>query len=214
TNILFDIAAKSTITRHGACTVNICKPKTKGGSSATACLTVGMNGIKLPSFIVVKGTRLGKQKNAPVITEARNSLSQLDSSTALFTAQNNAWCDEDVMLEWIDCVREPYTVSKGKQPMLLMLELTSICLPYNSSVHSSWRNLKGPSLGYGAIGQREIADMMITSWKNIQASTIIKTFHKIGFYCSTTTLDALLEAMDSNRENGIEQIEEIEEEDE
>jgi hypothetical protein len=90
----FDITPKSTITNVGTKTVYSRKPKTTGGNSATVCLTVTASGDKLPAFIIFKGTKKGrvKQRELP-------SLNAISPTHAIFSTQQNNWCDEDLMLQ-------------------------------------------------------------------------------------------------------------------
>ncbi len=113
----FDITPKNTITKKGSKTVTAKKPKTTGGNSATVCLTVTANGKKLPAFVIFKGTKNGrvKQRELP-------PLNSIDPQFAVFSTQQNNWCDEDLILQWIESIWKPWALSRGGRPTALILD--------------------------------------------------------------------------------------------
>ena len=113
----FDITPNTTITRKNSKTVTARKPKTTGGNSATVCLTVTASGKKLPAFVIFKGTKTGrvKQRDIP-------ALNIIDPQFAVFSTQDNNWCDEDLMLQWIQAVWKPWVLSRGGRLTALILD--------------------------------------------------------------------------------------------
>ena len=120
TNIPYVQEPKSTITFTGAKSVNCKTPKTKGGSRATALLAIALSGEKLPGLCVFAGVR-----RATVHKECRQH-SKINPDLFLFTVQKKAWCDEEVMLEWIKRVWKPYINKLGAGPFLLLLDDFSV----------------------------------------------------------------------------------------
>ena len=97
TDIPFDITAKTTIARRGSRSVNVEKPKITAGGRATAGLACAMDGTKLPSYVIFKALP-GKH----IATREISSLNRKFPDFVLFTVQENAWYDENVMPLWIE----------------------------------------------------------------------------------------------------------------
>lgn len=98
-----------TLNERGAKTVNGKAPKSSVGR-ITANLCVAADGTKLPLMLVFKG-----KHDAKVSREVRRF-------PVICETQDNAWCDERVMLSWIDRVLKPYisTAPDGVVPYLLL----------------------------------------------------------------------------------------------
>ena len=106
---------KRTLAKRGAKTVNSKQIKTSVGR-ITGCLTVCADGTKLKPLLVYKGKPSGT-----VIQEVRKY-----NGDIVCTVQENAWCDERVMLIWVDEVLKPYvsTAPPGVVPYLLLDKYT------------------------------------------------------------------------------------------
>ena len=85
----------------------------KGASKrVTVAVTVTAAGTFLPPMIVYKGKANGRIKR-----ELRDY-----PDSAVYSVQNNAWMDHDIMVEWIEKVLSPYihTCPTGIRPVLLL----------------------------------------------------------------------------------------------
>jgi hypothetical protein len=112
----FDIIPKKTIAKKNSKTVTARKPKTSGGNSASVCLTVTATGEKLPAFVIFKGTKKGRvnQRELP-------ALNAINPSVSVFSTQEKNWCDEDLMLQWIELVWKPWVrLRPGRHTALIL----------------------------------------------------------------------------------------------
>jgi hypothetical protein len=127
---LMTYIARRTITNRGIQTVNITLPKLKHGGRASVNLCVGMDGYKLSPFVIMKGKPNGriKKKDLP-------ELNLRCKSEVIFTFQDNAWCDEEAMLQWIEEVWKPLTILK--KPRITMLILDQFTVQKTNSVLSA-----------------------------------------------------------------------------
>lgn len=73
------------------------------------------DGTKLPGFFIFVGM--------PGKTIAKRELPQLnrlEREHAVFAVQKNAWCDEQLMLQWVDMIWDPFTKQKNRRCILLL----------------------------------------------------------------------------------------------
>jgi DDE superfamily endonuclease len=112
TNIEFDMTGTMTLAPEGAQTVSI---RTSGSSSrCTVLLGVTLSGIKLPPFIIFKGSATGR-----LYREWTCAGTQYPN-TSKYAVQAKAWIDSPTMLEWIDKVWAPFC--DGKPPTYLLMD--------------------------------------------------------------------------------------------
>ena len=112
---------KRTLARRGAKTVNQKQIKTSVGR-ITGCLTVCADGTKLPPLLVCKAKNC---TNGPVPREA----AKFNSDKVFCAVQQNAWCDERVMLLWVDNTLKPHVAKApaGIVPCLTLDKHTCHC---------------------------------------------------------------------------------------
>jgi hypothetical protein len=127
TPVFFSPDASVTLNRKGSRTVSV----RKAGSSerCTAMLGVSGDGHKFPPFVIFKGSvlrsgRIGAQLRK-VATEQATSTDGEHLGFPLsnfYSVQPKAWMDTERMLEWVDKVWKPWTLSKGGRPTMLILD--------------------------------------------------------------------------------------------
>ena len=110
TNFYFDSPSPKTIAKKGAKTVSLLKNGTSG--RCTVLLAVTLSGIKLPAFVIFKGT--------PGAT-VEKEFDKLDyPKDTFFAVQKKAWNDTEVMLQWIEKVWKPFFAKSNEKKMLIM----------------------------------------------------------------------------------------------
>lgn len=116
TNADFDQPSKTTLSRRGERTIRIAS--TGSSSRCTVLLGVALDGSKLPPFIVFKGKRSGR-----IIREVTQRASENGyPADCVYSVQDKAWIDEELMLEWIRRVWAPWVQSKNLQQSYLIMD--------------------------------------------------------------------------------------------
>ncbi|KAE8983418.1 hypothetical protein PR003_g24647 [Phytophthora rubi] len=100
TAVFIDMVGKTTIDFVGNPTIDVVQGGEINGFRASVFLTASGTGQKLPPLIVFAGVPGG-----PVSHKVWNP--KFGSSDVLHTVQKKAWCDEAVMLEWIERIWRP-----------------------------------------------------------------------------------------------------------
>jgi hypothetical protein len=162
-----------------------------------------MDGWKLPPFVILKG-----QRNGRIIAKKLPDLnSQYDD--VVFSCQENAWCDEKAMLEWIELVWKPFATLK--YPHLTLLILDQFSVHKTNSVLEALSDLgtivihlppgetsklqildvgvNRPFKHYCQLGIHEfdtisrakISQVIQDSWSKITQETINQTYQHIGY---------------------------------
>lgn len=149
--------ANRTLAKRGSKTVNGKEIKTSVGR-ITGCLAVCADGTKLPPLLVYKAKPTGS-----VVREVKTYC-----KGALYTVQENAWCDEAVMLFWVENVLRPYVKNapEGIVPYLLLDKYTC---HYQGSVARAIEELgvEWDILPGGCTGLIQPVDVGINRpWKN------------------------------------------------
>ena len=115
TCISFDETRSTTIAKRGSRQINLLKPKVTGGSAATIFLSVSASGNKLPALVVFKG-----KPGATIDRKEIPALNQRYAPNIRFTVQHSNWCDESVMLRWVDEIWKPYTLLYTGKSILML----------------------------------------------------------------------------------------------
>lgn len=108
TNIDFDCISADTLEVRGSKTISIA-----GNGSSNRCtilLGVTGNGVKLPPFIIFKGTHDGRI--------ARTELPTLPAG-AFYAVQTKAWIDQRGFNKWIQDVWVPFTATRPRTYLLM-----------------------------------------------------------------------------------------------
>jgi transposase-like protein len=119
TNIMFDMTGSITLANQGEKTISL---RSSGSSSrCTVLLGVTLSGIKLPPFVIFRGSLKGR------ISREWNCQNSQFPETSYYTTQPKAWIDETTFLQWVEAVWQPFTENKGhltgnQQSYLLMDE--------------------------------------------------------------------------------------------
>jgi hypothetical protein len=151
--------AKRTLAKRGSKTVSVKEPKCSVGR-ITACLAVCADGTKLEPLLVYKAKPNGTVKN-----EFTNNKYP---GGAKYIVQENAWCDERVMLHWVDNVLKPY-VKKAPEGVIPYLLLDKYTCHYQGSVACAIEDLgvEWDILPAGCTGLIQPIDVGINKpWKN------------------------------------------------
>ena len=114
TDVQFAVETKNTIAYRGERTVSVKKPDSS--SRCTVMLGCAADGRKFPPYVIYKGKR-----NARVEKELRKWEDKGYSSGCLYKAQEKAWMNESVMLDWIERVWKPFAESKKEKGLFTML---------------------------------------------------------------------------------------------
>lgn len=115
TCVEFDVVPRSTIVQRGTKTVHIDLPKTQHGGKCSTLLTVSGSGFKLPSLSVFSGGR-----NKTIHRRIIPKLNTIAPQVSLFTIQKNAWCDQEIMNEYIEKVWAPLHYNFPQTKILLL----------------------------------------------------------------------------------------------
>ena len=110
TTIYLNYSPNRTFHEKGKRTISI----RVGGSSSmrfTLCMSVAMDGKKLPLFVIFKG-----EPNGNIGKDLRSIM----PAGMLGCTQNKAWCDERAMLKWYDSVWNPYIADYDGESGLLL----------------------------------------------------------------------------------------------
>jgi hypothetical protein len=89
-----------------------------------------MDGYKLSPFVIMKG-----KQNESIKKKDLPELNLRYQRKVIFTCQDNAWCDEEEMLQWIEEVWKPLTFLK--KPRITMLILDQFTVHKTNSVLSA-----------------------------------------------------------------------------
>jgi hypothetical protein len=119
TNLDFSVDAGNTLNLRGAKTVSV-----KAGRSsdrATAFLGVSMTGECFTPYLIYKGT----DKRTGRVRREFDSQDFSYPATMLYAVQPKAWMDETRMLDWVERVWKPWTLTKTGMTYLLMDEFSS-----------------------------------------------------------------------------------------
>ena len=130
TNQFYGSSPKSTINVRGQRTVNMRKGAEES-KRCTVAITVTASGQMLQPFIVYKGVKGG--------TIDRRELPQHPSG-AVYTVQNKAWFNEDVMLHWVEHILAPY-VATAPVTIIPILFLDSFRVHMMGNVANAIQNL-------------------------------------------------------------------------
>ena len=107
TPVFFNMSSKYTLELLGERSVNVRASKNEGSTSrATVFLSVTASGKFLKSLVVFRGTANGR---------VSKEFDEYDKG-ALYQAQEKAWCDERVMLYWIENILRPYIADMPNIP--------------------------------------------------------------------------------------------------
>lgn len=110
TNVPFEVKVNKTLHKIGGRTVSI---KTNGSAHrCTVFLACTKSGRKLPPYIVFKAKPNGR------VVRSLNTL----NAGAKYTVQENAWCDQAVMLDWIQQVWRPFALEMNRPTYLILDE--------------------------------------------------------------------------------------------
>eukprot|EP00977_Amphora_coffeiformis_P016489 scaffold5113_cov168-Amphora_coffeaeformis.AAC.1 len=114
TDVQFAVETHSTIAYRGEGTVSVRKPDS--GSRCTVMLGCAADGKKFPPYVIYKGKR-----GARVAKELRKWEDNGYSCGCLYTAQEKAWMNETIMLDWIEKVWKPFADMKRQEGKLTLL---------------------------------------------------------------------------------------------
>jgi hypothetical protein len=127
TNVDYDMSPTSTLNRRGGRTVSVLGTGSSG--RATVLLGVSLTGEKLPPFIVFAGKRSGR-----VIREVTGDvLARGFPAEVVMSVQAKAWMDEELMLEWIDRVWNPWIMTRNPNYSILIMDSFKV----SNNVYSS-----------------------------------------------------------------------------
>lgn len=115
TDVQFAMETRRTITYRGQKTVSVRKPD--GSGRCTVMLGVSGDGKKFAPYVIYKGKRGGR-----VERELRKWEDNGFSNGCLYKAQEKAWMNEHLMLDWIEKIWRPFTQSKNGQLTMLIID--------------------------------------------------------------------------------------------
>ena len=119
TDVQFAMETRNTIAYRGERTVSVKKPD--GNARCTVMLGVSADGKKFAPYVIYKGKR-----GARVEKELRKWEDNGYSNGCFYKAQEKAWMNEAVMLDWIEKVWKPFAMSKnGKLTMLIVDQMSA-----------------------------------------------------------------------------------------
>ena len=121
TNFDFDDSRSVTLERVGTRTVSL--RSTKSCKRATVILAVTLSGEKLPPFVIFAGKRKARIHRQVTVQAAERGF----PGDVLYSVQENAWNNGEVMQEWLKRVYEPWC--RGSQSVLLMDDFSGHWVP-------------------------------------------------------------------------------------
>jgi hypothetical protein len=136
TNVYFSFESVITLNRKGERTVSA--RKADSTNRCTVMIGVSASGVKLPPYIIYKGS-LGR--TGRIAQELKRVREHQESNIAggaagdeqylgypvsnRYAVQPKAWMDEEKMLDWVEQVWEPWTRTKTGPTMLILDEFTA-----------------------------------------------------------------------------------------
>jgi hypothetical protein len=67
-----------------------------------------MDGEKLPPYIIYKGSNMPQSQIKKEFKDVEARAKYYYPEGQFYNVQTKAWMDQDRMLDWVDCVWEPY----------------------------------------------------------------------------------------------------------
>jgi hypothetical protein len=107
TNVDFDLVSGSTLAGHGEKKIGCV---TTGSSSRRAVLLgVTMDGENLPPYIIYKGANTPRSLIKKEFKDVEACTKYGYPEGQFYTVQPKVWMYQDHMLDWVNCVGDPYT---------------------------------------------------------------------------------------------------------
>ena len=119
TNVYYSMEGRYTLERRGTKTITVRGAATS--SRSTVMLGCGLDGTKIPPYVVYKGTSNGR-----IATEFTNSVESGYPEGVVLAVQENAWFDEAIMLDWIENCWKKHIATKNDEIYYLFLDSFSV----------------------------------------------------------------------------------------